>query len=96
TISPYANFYRSNNSNVKVLDVGCGFGFWKLEMTSEFSLAKFYGIDSKPSFPESVSPKNVEFIEANILQCLPFKDAELDYVFAREIISFQSSEFEKL
>ncbi|CAI2187084.1 5044_t:CDS:2, partial [Funneliformis geosporum] len=79
-------------SNVKVLDVGCGFGFWKLEMTSEFSLAKFYGIDSKPSFPESVSPKNVEFIEANILQCLPFKDAELDYFVEPELEGHVTSE----
>ncbi|CAG8454524.1 1790_t:CDS:2 [Funneliformis caledonium] len=86
-----------SDAGAKVLDVGCGLGIWTLEMASEFPLAKFYGIDSVSYFPESVSPKNVEFLEANILHGLPYKDAEFDYVFARELIfAFQPSDFENI
>jgi hypothetical protein len=70
----------------------CSSGYWTLEMATEFPLAKFYGVDSTKNFPDSVMPKNAEFILANIINDgLPFKAAEFDYVFGRNLIhAFQT------
>lgn len=67
-------------------------------MATEFPSSKFYGINPIASFPGSVLPKNVDFIVSNVLtDTLPFKDAEFDYVFARNIMfTFRKPNFESI
>ncbi|GBC00854.1 hypothetical protein RclHR1_00040005 [Rhizophagus clarus] len=92
------NDLLSSNSDAKVLDFGCGSGYWTLEMATEYPSPKFYGINPVASFPGSVLPRNVEFIVSNVLtDTLPFKDAEFDYVFARNIMfTFHKPNFESI
>jgi ubiquinone/menaquinone biosynthesis C-methylase UbiE len=67
-------------------------------MATDFPSSKFYGINPVATFPGYVSPRNVEFIVANVLtDTLPFKDAEFDYVFARNLMfTFQKPNFESI
>ncbi|KAF0533481.1 S-adenosyl-L-methionine-dependent methyltransferase [Gigaspora margarita] len=63
-----------------ILDVGCGPGTWVLDMATEYPKAKFTAIDMVPVYPSEIKPPNVTFIQSNILEGLPFKDNEFDYV----------------
>ncbi len=70
-------------------------------MAAEFPSSKVYGLDFIPSFPDTCLPNNVEFIETNIIDCvncgLPFRDAEFDYVYCRDIMfSFKTSDFDSV
>ncbi|CAI2179624.1 3217_t:CDS:2 [Funneliformis geosporum] len=67
----------------EVLDVGCGPGTWTLDMGERFPASKFTGIDLRPTYPELIKPSNVSFVQANVLQDLPFKDNTFDYVYMR-------------
>ncbi|CAG8713511.1 5536_t:CDS:2, partial [Acaulospora morrowiae] len=69
----------------KVLDVGCGPGTWTCEMSSDFSKAKYTAVDINSVFPK-IKPKNVEFVQCDILKGLPFDDNTFDYVFLRFLI----------
>ncbi|CAG8690218.1 3952_t:CDS:2 [Cetraspora pellucida] len=72
-----------NKEGAKVLDVGTGAGSWLLEMATNYPKAKFIGIDISPVQPDFIKPKNTEFIEANVLEPLPFKDNTFDFIFQR-------------
>ncbi|CAG8758434.1 17571_t:CDS:2 [Racocetra fulgida] len=62
-----------NQEDTKVLDVG-------------YSKAKFIGVDISLVQPGLDKPKNVEFMEGNVLERLPFDDNTFDYVFQRLLI----------
>ncbi|CAG8826027.1 34791_t:CDS:2, partial [Gigaspora margarita] len=64
-----------------------GAGSWLLEMSTKYPLSKFIGIDISPIQPSFIKPKNAEFIEANILECLPFLNDTFDFVFQRVLFS---------
>ncbi|CAG8466447.1 9647_t:CDS:2 [Acaulospora colombiana] len=82
--------------NAKVLDVGCGPGYWTLETSVDYPLAHFVGIDAVKTFPTIVKPQNVEFIQANVLKGLPFTDNTFDFVMIRLMIfAFTLEEWEK-
>ncbi|KAG9301185.1 hypothetical protein G9A89_012568 [Geosiphon pyriformis] len=68
---------------VNVLDVGCGTGNWILEMAKLYPHVKFFGIDMSPIFPRERLPENVQFLECNILDGLPFEDDIFDFVHQR-------------
>ncbi|CAG8439735.1 9721_t:CDS:2 [Scutellospora calospora] len=70
----------------KILDIGCGSGHWSFEIAQEFPDANVYGIDISPNFPVSIKPKNCNFQICNIVEGLPFKDEEFDYVFMRYMV----------
>ncbi|CAG8582913.1 3835_t:CDS:2 [Acaulospora morrowiae] len=85
-----------SQENSKVLDVGCGPGYWTLETSVEYPNARFTGIDIVETFPSLVKPQNVEFHQANILKGLPFPDNTFDFVMIRLMIfAFTIDEWEK-
>ncbi|CAG8438907.1 8530_t:CDS:2 [Funneliformis mosseae] len=65
----------------KVLDVGCGPGTWLLDMAAEYGQSRFIGFDMVATFPSEIKPHNLSFIQANLLDGLPFKDNEFDFVY---------------
>ncbi|GBC03803.1 hypothetical protein RclHR1_05330002 [Rhizophagus clarus] len=67
-------------SNTKILDIGCGFGFWLMEMASEFPKPNYFGIDVLPVFPTSTIPHNVKFSQHDLLKGLPYEDNTFDFV----------------
>ncbi|CAG8458865.1 2383_t:CDS:2 [Paraglomus occultum] len=75
------------NGGARVLDVGCGSGIWTLELAKEYPNSCFIGIDIAPVNITGEKPSNVEFIEYNVLDGLPFESNSFDYVFARALVS---------
>ncbi|CAG8468518.1 9133_t:CDS:2 [Scutellospora calospora] len=72
-----------NQKGAMVLDVGTGAGSWLFEMATNFPKAHYIGIDISPVQPGYIKPKNVRFIEANVLETLPFDNNKFDYIFQR-------------
>lgn len=66
--------------DTKVLDVGCGSGFWLMEMAADFQKPSYVGIDMLPIFPKSTFPSNVEFFQHNFLKGLPYEDNTFDFI----------------
>ncbi|CAG8593729.1 14297_t:CDS:2 [Ambispora leptoticha] len=65
---------------LKILDVGCGPGTWIIEMAKTYPLCTFTGVDITPIYPLRKLPKNVDFIEANILDGIPLESGGFDFV----------------
>jgi len=80
----YGNFSAPVEDMLKqggrILDIGCGPGTWVLENSCDFVRSEFYGIDIAPMFPSMIKPRNAHFIQANILDGLPFEDNYFDFV----------------
>ena len=69
----YASPLRSDL--VSILDVGCGTGRWVLEMARAFPGAQVAGLDIEPPVPLAQAlPPNARFVQANLLEGLPFAD----------------------
>lgn len=84
------------SSGALVLDIGCGTGTWVVEMANEFPSSHFTGIDIAPVFPREAKPENVQFVEANLLDGLPYNDNTFDYVHMRFLITaFSKQEWER-
>jgi ubiquinone/menaquinone biosynthesis C-methylase UbiE len=79
------NYLAPIGRPARILDVGCGTGQWAYELCAEFPEAMVVGLDLAPSKPNR--PANYEFVRANVLQGLPFPDAEFDFVHQRLLIS---------
>ncbi|CAG8505545.1 11227_t:CDS:2 [Diversispora eburnea] len=71
----------------KVLDVGCGPGTWLHDMAFDFPHAQFTGVDISPMYPKFIKPPNVEYLQANFLKGLPFKNDTFDFVVIRNMIT---------
>jgi SAM-dependent methyltransferase len=69
----------------RILDVGCGTGQWAYELCNEFPDAVVVGLDLAPSKPGR--PANYRFVRANVLQGLPFRDDEFEFVHQRLLVS---------
>ncbi|CAG8741692.1 921_t:CDS:2, partial [Racocetra fulgida] len=67
----------------QVLDVGCGPATWLLEMASDFPKCEFTGVDVVPVMPLTIKPQNINFVEANLLNGLPFPDDHFDFTYIR-------------
>ncbi|KAF0558089.1 S-adenosyl-L-methionine-dependent methyltransferase [Gigaspora margarita] len=70
---------------LRVLDVGCGFGIWLFEMSSEFPNCSYVGVDMSPQLFIANKPKNVEFVLADVKDELPFPDDYFDFIFIRNM-----------
>src|SRR5438045_2869347 len=45
----------TEGKDFKVLDVGCGSGIWALQLSEDYPLAEFIGLDLFPVFPKEYS-----------------------------------------
>ncbi|KAF0542488.1 S-adenosyl-L-methionine-dependent methyltransferase [Gigaspora margarita] len=79
--SPVENLL--NQDGTMVLDSGTGAGSWVLEMAAKYTKSKFIGMDISQVQPEENKPPNVEFIQGNLLERLPFDDNTFDFIFQR-------------
>ncbi|KAF7727680.1 hypothetical protein EC973_007235 [Apophysomyces ossiformis] len=72
----------------EVLDVGCGAGFWSLDMATKYRLSYFTGIDvDKNVLPLNPKPKNVVFQRVDLMELpLPYDDNTFDYIFVRSMM----------
>ncbi|ORX49782.1 S-adenosyl-L-methionine-dependent methyltransferase [Hesseltinella vesiculosa] len=71
---------------VRVLDVGCGPGFWTRDMARLYPKSSFVAIDMADVFVHGEIPSNVQFQLVNAAKGLPFKDDSFDFVFQRFLV----------
>ncbi len=62
-------------------------GSWSFDMATNYPRAEFTGIDISPIQPSQIKPENFTFIQANLLDGLPFEDNSFDFVFQRLLVS---------
>ena len=55
-------------------------------MATDYPRSKFTGIDVAPLYPIHTKPHNVEFLQVNVLNGLPYADNTFDYVICRFMI----------
>ncbi|CAG8676840.1 9496_t:CDS:2, partial [Paraglomus brasilianum] len=72
-------------SGARVLDVCCGSAAWMLELAKEYPNSYFVGVDMAPVVLADEKPSNVEFVEYNVLDGLPFNSNSFDFVFSRAL-----------
>lgn len=69
----------------RVLDVGCGTGQWGFELCAEFPEALVVGLDLVAG--KAGGPPGHRFVRADLLQGLPFRDANFDLVHQRLLVT---------
>lgn len=72
----------------KILDVGCGVGFFMGKLVEEVPGARLYGVDYSAYNIRQAKKLNKNFVlkTGNIEDGMPFKDGEFDIVYAAELI----------
>jgi len=65
----------------------CGSAAWTLELAEEYPNSHFVGIDFAPVVLKGEKPSNVEFVEYNVLDGLPFESNSFDYVYSRAVVA---------
>ncbi|CAG8750148.1 1139_t:CDS:2 [Dentiscutata erythropus] len=70
-------------SGATVLEIGCGGGYWTVEMALDYPSSTFVGIDiNSDLFPsDNQRPSNVGFLECNVILGIPFPLNTFDFVF---------------
>jgi SAM-dependent methyltransferase len=74
-----------------ILDVGTGTGRWAREMAAQFPRTTVIGLDIVPPLLDAegradLRPENYAFVQANVLEGLPFPDANFDFVHMRLMV----------
>jgi ubiquinone/menaquinone biosynthesis C-methylase UbiE len=87
----------TKRKDFKVIDVGCGSsGTWLLQLSEDYPLAKFVGLDKVSKFPKDFSQSNLQFTQGDILEGLPFEDNSFDFVHMRfAIMEFTEEQWEE-
>ncbi|RUS12979.1 S-adenosyl-L-methionine-dependent methyltransferase [Endogone sp. FLAS-F59071] len=75
------------NEGSRVLDVGCGPGYWALEVAHDFPMTDVYGIDLVATYPAAIRPANTHFYIGNIVEGLAFPDNFFDFIQMRTFIA---------
>jgi SAM-dependent methyltransferase len=77
-----------------ILDVGSGTGRWAIELANMFPRAKVIGLDINPPPVDLLAekgmemrPSNYQFVPGNLLEGLPFADANFDFVHMRALVT---------
>lgn len=71
----------------RVLDVGCGTGRWAIEIAKSFPAADIVGLDIlKPTLDATQRPRNVLFLQRDVLKGLPFTEQTFDYTHMRFLV----------
>lgn len=84
-------FFPFTTEPKRVLDLGCGTGSWVVQCAQEWKDTTFVGLDLvsiQPNLKHLGDPSlalRVEWVTANFLKPLPFKDGEFDFVHVRRI-----------
>jgi SAM-dependent methyltransferase len=76
-----ANFLAPVDRPDRVLDVGGGSGQWGFDLCQQFPDALVVGIDLVPGKPDK--PSGYAFVKGNLLQGLPFRRDQFDFVHQR-------------
>lgn len=77
-----------------ILDVGTGTGRWARELAHEFPQANVIGLDVNAPIEDDrlgrrgeLPPANYTFVNGNVLEGLPFADANFDFVHMRALVT---------
>ncbi|CAG8515722.1 4573_t:CDS:2 [Funneliformis mosseae] len=77
-------------SGANVLDLGCGFGQWLIDLGKEYPGCDYVGIDYEENFQSQFNvPKNVKFLKHNfLLNGIPYKDNTFDFIHMKIIMKY--------
>ncbi|KAK1975592.1 S-adenosyl-L-methionine-dependent methyltransferase [Colletotrichum cereale] len=70
----------------KVLDIGAGAGIWAIEFADKHPSASVIGTDVADKIAPISVPPNLEILIEDCTKLWSFKDAEFDFIHARELI----------
>lgn len=70
-----------------ILDVGTGTGIWTAEMRTIFPQAHIVGVDVVLTSLPIPLPANCLFVQANVLNGLPFPDQQFDFTHQRLLVT---------
>ncbi|RIA98249.1 S-adenosyl-L-methionine-dependent methyltransferase [Glomus cerebriforme] len=73
------------DSDTNILDVGCGSGFWLMEMASDYQKPNYFGIDILPIFPEFTCPKRIKFRQGNFFKSR-YEDNTFDFIHMQFLV----------
>ncbi|KAI9465573.1 hypothetical protein BJY52DRAFT_593170 [Lactarius psammicola] len=84
-------FHVFDTPPTKVLDLGCGSGYWILECAKQWRNCDFVGLDLVPLHPDlsllrsSDLGSRITWVQANCLEGLPFPNEEFDFVHIKRL-----------
>lgn len=59
-----------------------------MEMATFFPLSNFTGVDIVQLYPSDCMPNNLDFIQANILEGLPFENESFDFIHIKDCLPY--------
>ncbi|KAI8388510.1 S-adenosyl-L-methionine-dependent methyltransferase [Radiomyces spectabilis] len=81
-----SKIHEQLEKGIRVLDIGCGPGWWTLDMARLYPNSQFVGIDMADVFQTSDVPSNVTFQICNASTGLKFENESFSFVFQRFLV----------